>query len=249
MNIPPVISPASDVPHVAGADRFTLAEFVARTQQRDRQQGVFELENARMLEVNLNGRVWTKMGSMVGYRGNIKFTREGMLDHGIGNLLKKAVSGEGLSLTKAEGTGTLYLADSGKRVTILRLAGEGLFVNGNDVLVFEETIRHQITMMRRMAAIMSGGLFNVRFDGTGLLAITTHGEPVTLVVTPESPVITDPNATVAWSGNLQPEFKTDVSLKTFFGRGSGESFQMLFRGSGFVVIQPYEEVYFQQSQG
>jgi uncharacterized protein (AIM24 family) len=184
---------------------------------------------------------------MVGYRGNIKFTREGMLDHGIGNLLKKAVSGEGLALTKAEGTGTLYLADSGKRVTILRLDGDALFVNGNDVLVFEETIRHQITMMRRVSAMLAGGLFNVRFDGRGLLAITTHGEPVTLVVTPDSLVVTDPNATVAWSASLQPEFKTDISFKTFLGRGSGESLQMLFRGEGFVVIQPYEEVYLQQS--
>lgn len=200
-----------------------------------------------LLEVNLNGRIWTKMGSMVGYRGHIKFTREGMLDHGIGNLLKKAVSGEGLALTKAEGTGTLYLADSGKRVTILRLDGDALVVNGNDVLVFEETIRHQITMMRRVSAMLAGGLFNVRFDGRGLLAITTHGEPVTLVVTPDNPVVTDPNATVAWSASLQPEFKTDVSFKTFLGRGSGESLQMLFRGDGFVVIQPYEEVYLQQS--
>ena len=58
-------------------------------------------------------------------------------------------------------------------------------------------------------------------------------------------VRTDPNATVAWSGSLSPGFKTDVSLKTFFGRGSGESIQMLFEGDGFVVIQPYEEVYFQ----
>jgi len=61
----------------------------------------------------------------------------------------------------------------------------------------------------------------------------------------QQPVITDPNATVAWSGNLTPEFKTDISLKTFFGRGSGESLQMVFRGDGFVVIQPYEEVYMQ----
>ncbi len=37
------------------------------------------------------------------------------------------------------------------------------------------------------------------------------------------------------------EFKTDVSLKTFFGRGSGESIQMEFNGDGFVVIQPSEE--------
>ena len=64
---------------------------------------------------------------------------------------------------------------------------------------------------------------------------------------PDSPVITDPNATVAWSGALTPEFKTDFSLKTFFERGSGESIQMLFEGSGFVVVQPKEEVYYQRS--
>ena len=74
-------------------------------------------------------------------------------------------------------------------------------------------------------------------------------QPLTLMVTPEQPVITDPNATVAWSGNLAPEFRTDISLKTFFGRGSGESIQMLFQGSGFVVIQPFEEVTFQGTAG
>jgi uncharacterized protein (AIM24 family) len=78
-----------------------------------------------------------------------------------------------------------------------------------------------------------------------MLALTTHYDPVTLRVTPQQPVFTDPNATVAWSGNLTPEFKTDVSLKTFLGRGSGESLQMVFRGDGFVVIQPVEEVYMQ----
>jgi uncharacterized protein (AIM24 family) len=78
-----------------------------------------------------------------------------------------------------------------------------------------------------------------------MLALTTHYDPITLRVTPQTPVVTDPNATVAWSGSLVPEFKTDISLKTFFGRGSGESLQMVFRGDGFVVIQPYEEIYMQ----
>lgn len=104
-------------------------------------------------------------------------------------------------------------------------------------------------MMRRVAAMVSGGLFNVRFEGTGMLAITTHYDPVTLRVQPGQPVFTDPNATIAWSGNLAPEFKTDISLKTFFGRGSGESIQMMFNGDGFVVVQPYEEVAFQRPQG
>lgn len=230
-------------------NRYSLKEFVRQTAQQDLQQGLFELEQSRLLECNLNGTVWTKTGSMVAYVGGIKFEREGMMEHGIGNFFKKALTGEGMRLTKAVGQGRLYLADTGKKVSILHLNNEAIFVNGNDVLAFEPSLTFNITMMRKMAALMAGGLFNVRLQGTGMLAITTHHDPVTLRVQPGQPVCTDPNATVAWSGNLQPEFRTDVSLKTFLGRGSGESVQMLFQGEGFVVIQPYEEVYFQQSGG
>jgi uncharacterized protein (AIM24 family) len=55
------------------------------------------------------------------------------------------------------------------------------------------------------------------------------------------PVVTDPNATVAWSGNLSPQIKTDISLRSLIGRGGGEAFQMRFEGEGFVVVQPCEE--------
>ena len=198
-----------------------------------------------MLEVNLSGMVWSKMGSMIAYDGMIKFTREGMLEHGIGKLLKKTLSGEGVRLTKAEGNGHLYLADNGKKVTILDLRNESIFVNGNDLLAFQDSVKWDIKMMRKITGMMAGGLFNIKLVGTGLIAITTHYDPLTLKVTPEEPVITDPNATVAWSGHLMPEFRTDVSLKSFFGRGSGESIQMEFKGDGFVVVQPFEEVYLQ----
>lgn len=225
--------------------RYSLNEFVEKTRQQDHGQGVFELESERLLELNLNGMIWTKMGSMVSYRGQVKFTREGVLEQGIGNLLKKSISGEGARLTKAEGSGQVYLADSGKKITLLSLQNETLFVNGNDLLAFEPSVQYEIKMMKKVSAMLSGGLFNVKLQGTGMVAFTTHYEPLTLMVTPEMPVTTDPNATVAWSGSLEPNFKTDVSLKTFFGRGSGESIQTEFRGQGFVVIQPYEEVAFQ----
>ena len=223
--------------------RYSIREFVERTAQQDRGQGLFEMESERVLEVNVtNSLVWTKTGSMVAYLGQVKFTREGIMEHGLGNMLKKAFTGEGARLTKAEGAGKVYLADQGKKITILQLNNESIFVNGNDVLAFEPSLKFNITMMRKIAAMVSGGLFNVRFEGSGMLAITTHYDPITLRVSPGRPVYTDPNATIAWSGALTPEFKTDVSLKTFFGRGSGESFQMVFNGDGFVVVQPYEEV-------
>ncbi len=224
--------------------RYSLQDFVEKTEQQDKGEGLFELETQRMLEVNLAEKVWAKSGSMVSYMGNIKFTREGILEHGLGKMFKKALTGEGASLMKAEGQGKLYLADQGKKITILYLNGESIFVNGNDLLAFEPTVEWDIKLMRKVAGMLSGGLFNIHLSGRGMIAITSHYEPLTLKVTPSKPVFTDPNATVAWSGNLQPEFVTDVSLKTFFGRGSGESIQMKFSGEGFVVIQPFEEVYF-----
>lgn len=229
--------------------RYSLEDFVEKTEQQDKGEGLFELETQRMLEVNLEEMVWAKAGSMVSYMGNIKFTREGILEHGLGKMFKKALTGEGASLMKAEGQGKLYLADQGKKITILHLNGESIFVNGNDLLAFEPTVQWDIKLMRKVAGMLSGGLFNIHLSGRGMIAITSHYEPLTLKVTPAKPVFTDPNATVAWSGNLQPEFVTDVSLKTFFGRGSGESIQMKFSGEGFVVIQPFEEVYFSDSNG
>lgn len=222
--------------------RYSIQEFTQKYVQKNRNEGLFELEGDRMLEVHLNGMVWTTKGSMISYIGDIKFTREGILEHGIGRMLKKALTGEGMQLTKAEGRGILYLADSGKKVTILKLENESIFVNGNDLLAFEPSIKWDIKFMKSISGMMAGGLFNVRLEGTGMIAITTHFDPLTLPVKPGYAVCTDPNATVAWSGNLYPELKTDISFKTFFGRGSGESLQMKFTGEGFVVLQPFEEV-------
>lgn len=220
----------------------TLSDFIMATAERDRPGQIFELESHRMLEVNVNGRVWSKLGAMVAYRGNVRFVREGALEGGVGKALKRFVSGEVTPLVKIEGQGKVYLADAGKHITILRLQGETINVNGNDLLAFEDTVTYDITMHRRIAGMMAGGLFSLRLTGHGMVAIMSHGEPLTLRCLANDPIITDPNATVAWSGSLTPEVKTDISLRTLIGRGGGETFQMHFRGDGFVVVQPYEEV-------
>ena len=153
--------------------RYSIDQFIESTGQKDLGEGKFELERDRLLEVNIDGRVWIKKGTMVAYNGDIKFTREGILEHGLGKLVKKAVTGEGLSLTKAEGKGKLYLADTGKKVTILELDGQSIYVNGNDLLAFEETIQWDIKMMKKVASFLSGGLFNVLLEGKGMVAINT----------------------------------------------------------------------------
>ena len=227
----------------------TVNDFINATAQDDAANRLFEVENDYFLEVNLSGRVWAKVGSMVAYTGSVKFIREGVLEHGLGTLLKKMVTGEGASLMKVEGKGRVYLAEQGKKVQVLQLNGETIYVNGNDLLAFEDGVQWDITMMRRVAGMLTGGLFNVKLSGKGMVAITSHYTPLTLQVRPDQPVITDPNATVAWSGSLSPDIRTDISFRTLIGRGSGEGIQLYFKGEGWVVIQPFEEVYFQAQSG
>lgn len=220
---------------------YSLRDFLAQTAERDNPGEVFELESSKMLEVKVNGRVWSKLGAMIAYKGNLSFKREGTLEGGLMKALKRAVSQEMSPLAKIEGRGVAYLADQGKEIQILRLAGESLNVNGNDLLAFEDSVQYDITMQRRVAGMASGGLFSVRVQGQGLVAILSHGKPLTLRVTPQEPIFTDPNATIAWSGNLQPQLRMDSSLRSMIGRGGGETYQMVFQGDGFVVVQPYEE--------
>jgi hypothetical protein len=61
-----------------------------------------------------------------------------------------------------DGRGKLYLTDAGKKVSIIRLQHEALAINRNDVLAFGPSLPHQITLMRKMAAMMAGGLFRIR---------------------------------------------------------------------------------------
>ncbi len=95
--------------------KFSLNDFVNKTQQDDNVNDYFELETERVLEVNLDGEVWSKMGAMISYIGDIKFERERVMEHGLGKMFKKALTGEGTQLMKAKGRGRLYLADQGKK--------------------------------------------------------------------------------------------------------------------------------------
>lgn len=227
--------------HPSSDGTYSLRDFVAQTAERDQPGDVFELESSKMLEVKVNGRIWSKLGAMIAYKGNLTFKREGTLEGGLMKALKRAVSQEMSPLAKIEGRGVAYLADQGKEIQILRLQGDTINVNGNDLLAFEDTVQYDITMMRRIAGYAAGGLFSVRVSGNGMVAILSHGKPLTLRVTHNEPIYTDPNATIAWSGNLQPQLRMDQSLRSIFGRGGGETYQMVFQGDGFVVVQPYEE--------
>jgi len=215
-----------------------LDEFT-RANAPDESADQFELENSKLLDVDVDGSVMAKAGSMVAYSGDISFTGKSSAEGGITGFLKEKATGEGTPIMEAEGNGHLYLADQGKEVQILDLdPGEEISVNGDDVLAFDAGVDYSIRTLDSIAGISTGGFTNVFLEGPGSVAITTHGDP--LVLTP--PVRTDPAATVAWSANASPGHHSDRSLGDMVGQSSGERFQLDFTGTeGFVIVQPFEE--------
>jgi len=215
-----------------------LEEFAAQHAQKQG-DAAWQLESPRCLEVHLqNQTVRTKVGAMIAYRGNLKFERAS--SGSMGKMMKAMFTSESGRATNVSGTGVLYLGDASKEVSILKLTDDTLYVNSRDLLAYSEDLQWDITVIKS-AGIVAGGLFTFKLWGNGYAAITTHGDPLVLAVTPTSPLYTDPNATVAWSEGLEVNVKADVNLKTFTGRASGETWQMHFSGEGFVVVQPFEE--------
>src|SRR5918998_1360828 len=182
--------------------------------------GRLTLQNSAMLKVSLQGdQIQAKLGSMVAYQGDVRFEHKG---GGIGRFFKKAVTGEGTTLMTVTGTGEVFLAHEKRKVMILELNNERMTVNGDNILAFEPGIDWDIQRVEG-AGRLASGLFNVVLQGTGKVAVTSDGD-----------------SAIAWSGNVRTSVKSDVSFKTFLGKGSGETFQIGFDGPGWVLIQPSE---------
>jgi|SRR5439155_3212667 len=199
----------------------------------------FALQNSKLLKVRLDqGTIQAKLGSMVAYQGDVSFEHAG--SGGMGRLLKKAVTGEGTSLMKMSGTGEVFLADLAQDIHLLQLENEKITVNGPNLLAFDADIDWDIERVKGASAMMGGGLFNTTLRGTGYVAIVSDGPPVMLDVA-SAPTFADAQAAITWSEGVSTSIRTDFKLvKNLTGRGSGETIQMAFSGSGWVLVQPSE---------
>lgn len=206
--------------------------------ERSVEPGSFQLQNDRMLKVDLRGTggfFFAKQGSMVAYQGDVDFAYEG--SGGLGKMFKKAFTGEGMSLMKVSGSGDVFLAQDADQVFVLHLEDEGVTVNGANVLAFESSLAWDINRVEG-ASMLSGGLFNTTFTGTGSLAVTAFGTPVVLDV--DVPTFVDMQAAVLWSTSLQSSIRKTAKLGAAIGRGSGEAYQLALSGRGIVVVQASE---------
>jgi len=211
----------------------TLGEF-----QETQSDQPFALQNSKLLKVSLDKvTIQAKAGSMVAYQGDVSFEHAG--SGGLSRMVKKAVSGEGTTLMKMDGTGEVFLADAAQDVHLIYLENDAITVNGTNLLAFDSGIDWDIKRVEGVSGMMGGGLFNTALQGTGWVAIISDGPPV-LLNAGEAPTFADPQAAITWASSVQTGIKTDIKLKNLIGRGSGEAVQMSFSGQGWVLVQPSE---------
>ena len=198
----------------------------------------FSLQNPKLLKVELSAAtIQAKLGSMVAYQGDVKFEHAG--SGGLSRMIKKTMTGEGARLMKMSGSGEVFLGHRAQEVHLVKLEDDRITVNGPNLLAFDAGIDWDIKKVEGVSGVLAGGLFNLELAGSGWVALLSDGPPLLLDVG-EAPTFADPHAAITWSSGVKTSVKTDMNLKTLIGRGSGESLQLGFSGSGWLLIQPSE---------
>ncbi|MFZ2178183.1 MAG: AIM24 family protein [Rhodococcus sp. (in: high G+C Gram-positive bacteria)] len=200
-------------------------------------------KSKKVIEARLAGTsVRAIQGSMIAYEGNISFTSAGFGGgDGLVAGLKRRATGEALSLMECSGHGVVYFAASGQYATVVDLRNETLQVESQQLLALSGNLSTNVTFTGLRGGVGGQGLFTTTVSGQGQVALLSAGGPlIHLEVSPQYPLVVDPDAFVSARGQLTQSFVTDVSWRTAVGQGSGEAFSLKWDGHGVVSIQPAE---------
>ena len=201
------------------------------------------LKGSKVLQAQLDGEtVRAITGSMVAFEGDVTFKNAGMGGGGgFKAAVKRKMTGESLALMECTGRGLVYLAVDAQDVTVVELNNETMQVESQQLLALDGNLRTDVVFSGLRGATSGQGLFTTTVTGVGQAALlSAGGPPIALEVSPQYPLVVDPDAYVASRGQLNQTFVTDVSWKSVIGEGSGEAFSLRFDGSGVVYIQPEE---------
>lgn len=205
--------------------------------------------NSKLIQVNIaNEEILARRGAMIAYTGRVNFAKSFLGAGGLMQGVARQVTGEGMPLMSATGSGEVLFGHMGQHVMIIPVRGETLYIESESVLCFDKRLRAGTSFLGSQGvqglirgAATGSGLFTTTFDGTGDVGIISHGNAIALEVTQAKPIFVDPQAYIGHRGQVQSQMVTDMNWKTFLGQGSGESFQLKFTGQGTVFIQASEQ--------
>ncbi|WP_405558250.1 AIM24 family protein [Streptomyces sp. NBC_01171] len=194
-------------------------------------------ENGKCVRYAVDGEMLARQGAMIAHRGSLQFERKGQ---GVGGMLKRAVTGEGLPLMVVRGRGEAWFAHEAQNCFIVEVEpGDQFTVNGRNVLCFDASLSYEIKTVKG-SGIAGGGLFNSVFSGHGRLGLICEGNPLVIPVSEQAPVYVDTDAVVGWTANLRTSLHRSQSIGSMLRGGSGEAVQLMLQGEGVVVVRPSE---------
>ncbi|AUH40416.1 AIM24 family protein [Streptomyces sp. CMB-StM0423] len=201
----------------------------------------FRLQGSKVLAVDMAGdAVKAKNGSMVAYDGQMSFKKLTGGGEGIRGMVTRRLTGESMELMEVKGQGTCFFADRASVINLVGLQADKLYVESSNLLATDGGLKTGTSFTGMRGASTGTGLFTTTVEGTGQAAIMSDGPAVVLRVTPGTPLVVDPGAYVAHTGQVQQHFQSGATFRTLIGEGGGEGFQIRFEGDGLVYVQPSE---------
>ncbi|MFD9905445.1 AIM24 family protein [Streptomyces sp. NPDC059063] len=201
----------------------------------------YTVQNPQLLRVALEGHddVLARKGAMVAYQGLVEFDAEYQSG---GQRRARAHTGEGLSLMRCHGQGTVYFANLAQYIHVVDVEQDGLTVDSAYVLALDSSLSHQVIAVDSQYGISGSGKYQLHITGRGKVALMTSGQPLMLQVTPDRYVNADADAIVAWSSGLRVQMQAQTHSSGVWRRrgNTGEGWELSFMGQGYALVQPSE---------
>lgn len=221
------------------------------------------------VDIGQTGPVIARRGAMLFYTGQVLFQPHqiagagggGFGGGGFGAMAGRALAGEHESTMVAQGNGVVHYGFRGIEVQIVDLGAVGgvLRVEASRLLAYTSGLQASVvsvasqgggggggggllgSLRSAAAGAMTGqGMFTTQLSGAGAAVLLGHGGVFDLPVTPDKPVVVDPQAYVAAGGQLNTTLRSAMSWRNV-GRSGGEAMQLECTGQGVVFVQASEE--------
>lgn len=202
----------------------------------------------RQLVANLDGRVGVTLqaGAMQWTVGSVHATTgvKGVGDF-VGKMFKGAISQDSAIKPEYTGIGMLVCEPTWSHILLVDTAqwGGSVVLNDGLFLACDSTLRHELQRRANLSSAVAGneGLFNLRIDGTGVIALESPcpEQEVVYIDLERDELKVDGNYALAWTAGL--EFTVERSGKSLVGSAvSGEGLVNVYRGTGRVMLAPMQ---------
>lgn len=180
------------------------------------------------LVVTVRGTTLCRLDGLFAQKGALQLAPE--MKRFRGKATEKPFGDGARQMRRVSGDGLLLVRAAGRRFTALDLGGESGYFREEAVFGLEEGIGYE---NGRVPSRLAAELNLVHLRGRGRFLVVSLGEPVTVDVGADQPVLVPLAALVGWTGNLTPR------LATLSGAGEGDGpVAVELSGEGRAITDP-----------